>query len=136
MSFRGKSIQKPLSSLDLISERNWQNKRSNIHVRRVFWGPRSPARMRGSWKGLFYLKEGKKCIVILVQKSYQTGKNLHTLEEMNCKLVLNNALEIGMVKAHLYINLRFSVRNSKNFTNFHNFFRTRHLPFEGVMPSC
>lgn len=90
--------------------------------------------MRGSWKGLFYLKEGKKCDSITVQKSYQTGKNLHTPQEINCKLLLNNILGMGMVKAPLHINLRFSVRNSKNLTNFDNFFRTEHPAFHGVMP--
>ncbi len=92
--------------------------------------------MRGSWKGLFYLKEGKKCDGVSVQKSYQIGKNLHTADETNYKLLLNNILGIGMVKARLYINLQFSVRNSKIFTNFHNFFRTEHPAFHGVMPCC
>ncbi len=92
--------------------------------------------MRGSWKGLFYLKEGKKCNLECMQKSYQTGKNLHTPEEINGNLLLNNMLGKRMVKARLHINLRFSVRNSKNFTNFHNFFRTENPAFHGVMLCC
>ncbi|KPK76939.1 MAG: hypothetical protein AMJ89_03270 [candidate division Zixibacteria bacterium SM23_73] len=60
-------------------------------------GPRSPAWRRGSWKGLFYLKEGKKC-------TFYYSKKCARIEQWGKRdfSVYRNSITYKELKLHIH----------------------------------
>ena len=82
--------------------------------------------MRGSWKGLFYLKEGKKCTSFAQQKAYQMLKNAQSKNLLTYNRLIQKRLQKGLAQVDISSKFVRSVRNSKFFTILAGFFRMLH----------
>jgi len=73
--------------------------------------------MRGSWKGLFYLKEGKKCNFLICKKSAKFFKSRNKATYFSPNLLVKKALQTQLVSIRLTQYFIRWIKNSKILAN-------------------